>query len=381
MAERSRIHQILTIPMIIAIDASRAFLAKTTGTGEYAKELIKELILKNEFLKKHQLILFTQNSNLPKNFLKKLPDNWQIVNINFRYLWTQLALPIYALIYKIDVLLVPSHNLPLINLRNYKKIYVLHGLEFFQAKRSFSFLKRVLNVFFIRQSLQKADRIITLAKVTKQKAIQLFNLKSSKIKVIYPGVKLTKKIKKLKLIKKLKPYLIYVGSLEKRKNLKFLIKIFSELKKDKRFKRYKLVLVGSKGYGYKTLKQVIDKSPFKKAILEFGYIDKFQKETLIENAKALINLSLAEGFSRPILEALKLKTPVIISQIPVFKELYQEFSKNQVCLVKKDDRKEAVEGMQKFLTKPLPKNENFVKINFKYNWDKAADKIIKLLIS
>ena len=92
--------------MIIGIDASRAFMKNKTGIEEYSYRVIKHL---REHLKGQQVILYTRPGG-DKQVDFKLPKNWEIRVLSWRYLWTQVALSLELFINPVDTLFVPAHT-------------------------------------------------------------------------------------------------------------------------------------------------------------------------------------------------------------------------------------------------------------------------------
>jgi glycosyltransferase involved in cell wall biosynthesis len=343
--------------MRFGIDASRAFIKEKTGINKYALELISYLSQKNNQLLEHQFFLFIKSNQLNKfhkNFFKRLPFNWKVISVPaLPFLWTQVGLCYSAYKKNLDYLIIPSHAVPLFY--NRKTVYVLHGLEMFERPDCYSLVNRIFNKFFIKRSLKKANKVVSVSRTSKINAGKYFGSKiSEKIKVIYQVIDFKVnvdylKINKDKIIQKTeskgnigsndefkkfsleiskkfqknfkKPYLIYVGTLEKRKNILNLIKAFEIAKKNKR--NLKLVLIGLGGYKYNLIKNKINKSKYAKDIFELGYVSDKEKYVLIQNAVCLLQLSFAEGFGRTVAEALLLNTAVLISNIHVFKEFYQ----------------------------------------------------------
>ncbi|MBD3244539.1 MAG: glycosyltransferase [Candidatus Moranbacteria bacterium] len=374
--------------MIIGIDASRAFMKNKTGIGQYAFELLEALINNNGLLLDHQMIVFVKkNQRIPEKFKNKLPGNWKIKKVpSLAFLWSQLALPYSLLQNKLNLLIIPSHALPLIFAFNFckklfkdiKKVYVLHGLEIKKIPWAYGFVSKKLNGYLIKNSIKNSDLMICVSQTTKKDAYRFFKF-NAKSQVIFQGAKQGKvRIKKIeKKYKKFKnqDYILSIGTLEKRKNIENLILAFQFLKRKN--KNLRLLLIGPKGYGYNEIKRRIN--AFKGDVLELGYVEENAKNYLLKNAKCLACVSWAEGFGRPVLEALKFNVPVVASNIDVFKELFKDKAilcdpnnyldiakKIQICLNEKIRKKIVLKNKKKLI---LIKN--------KFDWDKIAKKMIK----
>jgi glycosyltransferase involved in cell wall biosynthesis len=369
--------------MVIGIDASRAFMKERSGVGEYARELLEALVNKEHLLASHKIILFVKPGQDIKYFSKKIPLNWSFCTIRFfPIFWNQGGLFLKTLFLKLDLLFVPSNSLPL--LFNKKTIYVLHGLEMEEAPQCYPLFSRFINNWLSKKSLIKADKVLTFSRTTAQKAVKLYGIDSQKIKIIYQGFRKIKKKYFLKpefelIFKNIleNPYLIYVGNLDKRKNIKGIIEAFNLIKREN--KNLGLVLLGKRGFGYSSIRKKIESSKWKNDIWETGYLSKTEKMFLISRSCCLVCVSFAEGFGRTVLEALSLNVPVVISKIGVFLELY----KNQGYFVNQNNPLKIKAGIAKVLeaknNNSLIKNDS--KLPDAYNWDKISTQVAKEIIS
>ena len=141
---------------------------------------------------------------------------------------------------------------------------------------------------------------------------------NKKIKTINNPIPLPLKKELSSLVKEdnHEPYFIYVGNVKKHKGIDVLIEAFNKLSD----KKIKLYIVGKKDSFKTTLEE--RNLQINENVIFTGYVDDNKLYNLIYNAKALIQPSLYEGFGIPPLEALYLGIPAIISDIPVFKEIY-----------------------------------------------------------
>jgi glycosyltransferase involved in cell wall biosynthesis len=118
------------------------------------------------------------------------------------------------------------------------------------------------------------------------------------------------------------PYFVCVGTLEPRKNLVFLLKIWRRLADQMGPATPRLVLVGRRGWENETVLDHLQRSPpVRKYVHEIADLGDEELARLIGSARALLAPSAAEGFDLPVAEALALSTPVIASDIPAHREL------------------------------------------------------------
>ncbi len=118
-------------------------------------------------------------------------------------------------------------------------------------------------------------------------------------------------------------YFLFLGTLEPRKNPLILVKAFREFKR-KSGSSIKLLFAGKKGWLYDEVIEYIKKYKLEDEIVFAGYISDSQKVSLLKHTKAFIFLSIYEGFGMPPLEAVRLDTPILLSDIAVFRELFEE---------------------------------------------------------
>ena len=169
-------------------------------------------------------------------------------------------------------------------------------------------------------------------------------------------------------------YILFVGTLQPRKNIKRLIEAFSKLKD----KDVDLVVVGKKGWMY----DEIINSPS-----EFGvgnrvkFLDSVEDEdlsTFYKNAIFFILPSLYEGFGLPVLEAMEYGCPVITSNVSSLPEA----GGDAVLYVNPEDVKDITEKMQKLLQDDSLRKELVAKGREqvkKFSWKKTAEQTIKVL--
>jgi len=183
----------------------------------------------------------------------------------------------------------------------------------FSKRRFTDFIKRKV----AKRSFKKAKKIFTVSKFTKSRLQEIFK-KPKDIEVIRPGVCKAFEIED-NIDKNPKNYLAFVGSLKRHKNLDTLLLAMQRSKcqynvhiilQDKNLRRK----------DYKTIKKLSKNTNIK--ILINLKINDYIKE--IKNAKALIQPSIYEGYASALLEAKKLRTPIIASDIPPHREIFSE---------------------------------------------------------
>lgn len=339
--------------MIIGIDASRANQKEKTGTEWYSYyiiEGIKKIADPND-----QFILYTKEP--VKGELAKLPSNFvnKVLRWPPRFLWTQLRLSWEILFHKPDVLLIPAHTIPLIHAK--KTITTLHDIGFEKFPELYStteigytskLLKKIISslvrIFTLgkygnteldyhrwsaRFALKHAIRIITVSEFSKQEIINTYKTEPSKLTTIYSGYnnqrfkvindqnKINQVLKKYNITR---PFLLFIGRLEEKKNTVRLVEAFGRFKQDSG-NNFKLVLVGAPGYNYSAVEKKINQYNLGNDIIIPGWISGQDLPYIINGAEMFVFPSLYEGFGIPILEAMACSTPVITSNITAMPEI------------------------------------------------------------
>ena len=205
-----------------------------------------------------------------------------------------------------------------------KVVVTIHDIIYKMMPETVSFDKEWFHKE-IEYSLNRGDAIITVSNSAKNDILKNFDINnSSKIKVVEPGINLKdyKKIynkielnffrKKLKLDDK-SEILLYLGTVEKRKNVLNIIKAFNIYKAKYKNKKAELVIVGKPGLEYNQILEEYNKSPYKDNIKLLGYITEEEKMKLYKIASIFLFPSLYEGFGMPVIEAMAAGVPVVTS--------------------------------------------------------------------
>jgi glycosyltransferase involved in cell wall biosynthesis len=200
-----------------------------------------------------------------------------------------------------------------------KKIVTIHDLAFRRFPETVRAKTRYMLKWSLAKSIRRADRIIAVSEWTKQEILRFYSYPSEKISVVYNGVDTNvyrtgfdpmdiEHVCERRHIPK--NYILYLGTIEPRKNLERLIKAYSLLK-NKRPDSPALVLAGKKGWHYGRIIRAYEESAARESIIWTGYVTEEEKPFLLAGAVFFCFPSLYEGFGMPILEAFACGTPVL----------------------------------------------------------------------
>ena len=312
--------------MRIGFDAKRAFL-NNTGLGNYSRDTIRVL---SHYYQDNKYLLYTpkETENSRLSFLKNRKNTsirtpQSLINKALKSYWRSKSIVRDLFTNKIDIYHGLSHELPLgIEKTNIKTVVTIHDLIFIRYPNLFRTIDRKIYYKKFKSACDRANKIIAVSQQTKQDIIDFFLIPEEKIQVVYQGCnkifqdEISENIKQGTRAKHNLPenYLLYVGSIEERKNLLTLLKVLKELPNQK------LVVIGNgKGYKIKCLR-FIAKHNFSDRIIFLSELHLEEMASIYQNAQTLIYPSIFEGFGIPILEALFSKTPVITSEGGCFSE-------------------------------------------------------------
>ena len=370
--------------MNIAIQASDLDHSRIDGTRVYILNLLKHF---GKIETQDDFLIYHKNHFNPELTPPNFP-NYKIIQKNGLLFWTQTRFAWELWKNTPDVLWMPMQALPLIRRKNLKTVVTIHDLAFkiFPDHFPKNNLRR-LN-FLTGLAIKKSDKIIAVSRSTKNDILKFYpEIKPEKIKVIYHGFdtelfskqipedKINEVLKSYKL--KAKSYIIYVGALQPRKNLKTLIRAF-EIFKQKNPSDTKLVLAGEKAWLWQETENLAQNSPFKEDIIFTGKLKFGDLSTLLAGAGVFVLPSLYEGFGIPILEAFASQIPVISADNSSLREVGGE-----ACLYfKNDDFEELGQKIEQVLADNILRENLIQKGNAqikKFSWEKCAKETLDYL--
>ncbi len=299
--------------LVIGIDANEANRANRVGTGQYAYHILWQWY-KTSSADFHLYLRDALVGDMPPE-----RDGWQYHIIGPRTAWTRFALPLYLLTgTRHDVFWNPAHYLPPIVPG--KSVVTIHDLayEYFPDL----FLKKDLYKLknWTRSSVARATRVIAVSEATKKDVVAAYAAPEGKIAVVHNGYDSAtfnmhrKDIDKSILENwKLKNenYVLFLGTIQPRKNAIKLIQAF-HLLKESGYKG-KLVLAGNIGWMADETLRVAKESPDAKDIVLTGYVSDEARLVLYGNADVYVLPSLYEGFGVPALEAMACGAPAAVA--------------------------------------------------------------------
>ncbi len=289
--------------------------ANAAGIGNVIINVINKLTDKNT------VVLFS-NKQINESTIKRFKnlENIKIVikSRNSSTIWFFLDFPKLIKNNHVDYIWCPAVWLPFGIKKKIKSIVSINDFVSRDFKSTMRFFNRIVSNLLEKYSIKKADYLWCISDYTKN-CLEVYYPKR-KCKEIFTGCApdpFIKKINDIDYLQRIKKdlkftekYILFVGSLEPRKNLRFLLHLYKEYAKTN--KEINLVIVGAKGWGKTEISAIVNAEDFPKdRVLFTGFVSEEQLRVIYNLATLYISTSLNEGFGLPQVEAMNCEVPVI----------------------------------------------------------------------
>jgi glycosyltransferase involved in cell wall biosynthesis len=298
--------------MVIGIEAERANHQQKTGVEHYAQQLILQFAkdTKNEYILYLRTPPQAWFSNLPSNFKIKILGYGPIP---FPYLWTQLRVSWEMLVAPPDVLFIPAASLPIIHPAN--SYVTLHDIAWKYYPETFKVLKRWYLEFTSWFACRFAKKVIAVSESTKRDLIKFYKVPASKVITVPHGYTPSEKNfdQLTDMVRERLPekYILFLSTIQPRKNLSGLIKAFRELKTENPELPHKLVVVGKPGWKFEEILRTIEEN--KDIVVYLNHVLDNERWGIYHRASLFVHPSVYEGFGMWILEAFDCEVPAAVA--------------------------------------------------------------------
>lgn len=358
----------------IGVDA-RLLSAPLTGIGRYTHEMVNALLRTGA-----DLTLYMPGKAL--HWIDTSAGTYDVKSIGRfgrrgRFIWGQFVLPIKACFDAPDFFWGPTHRLPPFLPRKTRSFVTIHDLVWKYAGATMRSSSRLLEAYSMPAAIARSDGIIAVSHHTQADIIRTFPSTKAPIVTIYPGVSDRPAGHDKSYLGKWginRPYVLFVGTLEPRKNLLRLLDAYSRLSCEIR-QMAQLVIAGGQGWGDLNLSQKIEELGLINHISLTGYVDEVELSTLYKNALFLAMPSLYEGFGLPLVEAMSYNLPCLTSSCASMPEVVGEAG----LLVDPLDVDSIKMGLQQLITDVglRARMSAFAATNAElFKWDAAADQLL-----
>jgi glycosyltransferase involved in cell wall biosynthesis len=241
----------------------------------------------------------------------------------FRILWEQMLAPLALSRLRPSLLHAMAFTSPL--LWRGSTVVTILDMSFVRYPERLTASRRWYLTLFTRLSARRACRVIAISESGKAEIASLLGVDLARIDVALPGVSddfqpiPRREVKMFRAEHGLpERFILYLGTLEPRKNLETLVRAFARLPQRS---QVRLVLAGAKGWQIDPLFQLIEQLGIAQDVILPGYIAPQALPLWYASAEVFVFPSLYEGFGLPVLEAMACGTPVIVSNATSLPEI------------------------------------------------------------
>ena len=294
---------------------------RQAGVSRYIEYLLR--YLPDELSGGDQITAFTGDASRAPERVAALPagirwarTRWPTGNIPIRILWEQLAAPVSALSAGVDLIHGPVNVVPLVS--RTPSVVTIHDLAFLQYPEQYPAMQRRYLERMTRLSTQRASRVIAVSEYTARDVSVRLGVPESRVVAVPNGVtaefyprdgsdELARFRRKNELPDE---FILFLGTLQPRKNLPGLIRAYARLQPSERLPLY---VVGGEGWMYSEIFHEVKRLGLEDVVRFPGYAASETLPLWYSAATAFVYPSFYEGFGLPVLEAMACGTPVVTS--------------------------------------------------------------------
>lgn len=352
---------------------------KRSGIGTYAYELAKRLTDGNGLEFCGNLFNFAgrnDNSNSLKGITMPIRESRVFPYGVYRRIWDLVPIPYQCLFpggADLSIFfnyVVPPHI-------SGRVITTIHDMTWLRFPETMDKKNRRRLQKGMDRSIAQSDHILTLSQFSKQEITSLLGIPEERISIVPCAPSVSKVLEDPILCARkfhiTGPYLLYVGTIEPRKNLTRLLSAYSLLKREQGIP-HQLVLAGGRGWDAEIIYKTAESMD---GVVLTGYLSPEEKDTLYQNADVFVFPSLYEGFGIPPLEAMVFGCPVVCSRAASLPEVVGEAAR----FVDPLDEKDIAQGIWDVLSDEAYASRSIsegYRQAEKYTWTASAEKLAKV---
>lgn len=365
----------------------RHYEQKEGGVKVYTKRLLPLLFSMGS---KHRYILIYQNPKLVGTYADHPNVEEVAVNLPGSALWDQVAVPWVARRRKLDLIFNPKFTVPVFT--KAKKIFVLHGSEWFAIPDHFLWYDRLYFERAVPFYCRRADALIAVSNATRLDVIEHVGVPADKIRAIHNGFdpKLFRMLDDHAYLESVRNkyglperFIMWVGQIESRKNIGRLLRAFASIAADV---PHQLLIVGEQRFSFPMAAgaaadlRLIDELGIRERVQFTGWIAHDELPAVYNLAELFAFPSLHEGFGIPLLEAMACGCPTVTAETCAPPEVVE----GAACLVDPLDVEAIAEGLrtvlgdaglrERMVAKGLKRAQDF-------SWEKCAQEVLALFDS
>lgn len=359
----------------IGVDA-RQLSTQVSGMGRYNAEVLSRLVDMG-----HEWFLY---SHRPLTL-----GSWDRPNVHvrtagishtyLRMLWSQTVMPWWASQDELDLFWSPLHRLPLVMPPGLARVVTIHDLVWRHAGQTMRPLNRWLDQTLMPHAVRASDRVVAVSDSTAADIAHEMPFAAGRVSAIplgaaelgEPGPR-----ESLDALGLSRPYFLFVGTLEPRKNLGRLLEAWSRLPPGLAGGAV-LAVAGGAGWGGVDVRAMVLRLGLKQRVRVLGFVSDQQLATLYAHALFLAMPSLYEGFGLPLLEATSRGVPVLTSDIASMPEVAGDAG----VLVSPLDVDSIARGLAQMLGEPKFLSElggRALASAQRFSWDRSARRTMEV---
>lgn len=367
--------------MKIAIDG-RVLVKKPTGIANYIIHLVNSL---SSICPEIELILLA-HKDIDQEVYGKISKsaNIQIAIrknrfINKSIIWYICSLPFLLNKIKPDFFWAPDHVLPPLIPKGIATIVTVHDMVSKQYRSTMLFYHKIYNGIFFDRSIKNADLLLAVSNYTKTEIEK--NYPARKSKRILVGESINKRVfktmtvedKDIKLLRMKyglrEKFILFVGTIEPRKNLVFLLSLVPELVQY----GFGVLVVGARGWGKTGIERMLQSEGFPAEHVKFaGFVPDEELAMIYNSASMLVVPSLNEGFGLPALEAMSCGCPVVAANNSALSEVVRGGGR----LINGWERRDWIEGIMEIDKDRINYKKMGLNKSKRYEWDEIARNLL-----
>lgn len=366
----------------IWIDGYEANVQQRVGSGQVAYKIIRNI---EKWDKKNQYTVVLPTP--PIDDMPKEREGFRYKVLKPHKLWTRIALPLalYTTRDKPDVFYTPTHYIP--RFSPVKRVVTIFDLAYLHFPQMFQKkdLWKLSN--WTKHSVLNAQHVITISQFTKKDIIKNYGIDKNKITVAYPGynadiyfpINDKEKIKKIQVKYKIEGrYVIYVGTLQPRKNLVRLIEAFNDIEGLKLVIVGKTMGLGRQGWMFEEILNKPKELKIEDKVIFTGFVPNEELPYLVNGAESFVLVSLWEGFGIPVVDAMACGIPPIVSNVSSLPEITGDAGL-RVDPYSVDQIRQAIRTITADKKLHMKLSKKSKEQAHKFSWRKATNSVIKVL--
>lgn len=376
--------------MLIGIDGNEANVEKRVGISEYAYQLLLQFA-SDTSLRDRNIKFVVYLKDKPLASLPKVNKFWEYRILKPGKLWTQWRLPLDLYLHKPqpDVFFSMTHYAPRFSPVPTVVSIMDVAYERFPEMFNASDLYQLRN--WTAYSVRNAKKVLTISDASRDDIIKAYTVPKDSVITTYPGIKnifsLEPHVYGMKQLQTKyhisDHFILFVGTLQPRKNIVRLIEAFSKLgirEESFEINNLELIIIGKKGWQYEEILAAPEKFGVEDRVRFFENIQDDELDTFYKHALCYVLPSLYEGFGLPVLEAMQRGCPVITSNVSSLPEA----GGDAALYVDPKDADDIAAKIKKLINDKklreelIEKGKKQVK---KFSWEKAAKETLQVLQS